>query len=143
MAFNGTDALMGLLGGLMIGTAAAIFLLALGRIAGISGIFGGLIRFENRLAENGAFIAGLIVAPMLYAMVTRPPDIGITGEVWALIVAGLLVGSGTRLGSGCTSGHGVCGMSRFSARSISATMTFMAAGVAVATLIRPILGLAS
>lgn len=141
MAFDGTDALMGLLGGLMIGTAAAIFLLMLGRIAGISGVFGALIRIEDRLAENAAFIAGLILAPLIYAFVVAPPAIGITTEVWALIVAGLLVGVGTRLGSGCTSGHGVCGIPRLSGRSISATLTFMAAGVAMATLIRPMLGL--
>lgn len=141
MVFDTGDALMGLLGGLLIGSAAALFLLVLGRICGISGIFGGVIRFEGRLAENAAFLVGLIGAPMLYALVETPPAIGITGEVWVLILGGLLVGAGTRLGSGCTSGHGVCGMSRLSGRSITATLVFMAAGVAVATLVRPVLGI--
>ena len=141
MTFVLDDALMGLLGGLMIGTAAAIFLLGLGRIAGISGVLGSLIRGIPPVSQNLAFMAGLIGAPVIYALVATPPDIGITDQTWVLIVGGLLVGLGTRLGAGCTSGHGVCGMSRFSGRSITATLAFMAVGVLVASAVRPLLGL--
>lgn len=141
MNFVLNDALMGLLGGLMIGTAAAIFLLGLGRIAGISGVMGALIRGQPPISQNVAFLAGLIGVPVLYALIATPPDIGITDQTWVLLAGGLLVGVGTRLGSGCTSGHGVCGMSRFSGRSITATLAFMAVGVLVASALRPLLGL--
>lgn len=140
MNFILEDVLLGLSGGLMIGTASAVFLLGNGRIAGISGILGGLLRGQAQWPENLAFLAGLIGAPLLYAVAVAPPDIGITREAWAIVVGGLLVGLGTRIGSGCTSGHGVCGMTRFSSRSLAATMAFMAVGVAMATLIRPLLG---
>ena len=140
MNFSLDDALMGLVGGVMIGAASAIFLLGNGRIAGISGILGSLVRGESRWSENAAFLAGLIAVPMIYAVVVGAPEIGVTAEPAVLAVGGLLVGLGTRISGGCTSGHGVCGMSRLSLRSISATMAFMAAGVAVATLLRPLLG---
>lgn len=131
MYFDLTDALMGLVGGLLIGTASAIFLLGNARIAGISGIAGGLIARipQMRRMENLAFLAGLIGAPALYAAFVSRPEINITTSIPLLIVGGLLVGFGTRLGNGCTSGHGVCGMSRFSLRSIGATLTFMAVAV--------------
>lgn len=140
MNFILEDALMGLAGGLMIGLASAVFLLGNGRIAGISGILGGMLRGQEQWTENLAFLAGLIAMPMLYAAAIVPPEIGITRETWVLVAGGLLVGAGTRMGSGCTSGHGVCGMTRLSPRSIAATMAFMAVGVAIATLIRPLLG---
>lgn len=140
MNFILEDALMGLAGGLMIGLASAVFLLGNGRIAGISGILGGMLRGQEQWTENLAFLAGLIAMPMLYAAAVAPPEIGITRETWVLVAGGLLVGAGTRMGSGCTSGHGVCGMTRLSPRSIAATMAFMAVGVAMATLIRPLLG---
>ncbi len=117
-------------GGLMIGLAAAIILLVHGRIAGISGILGGLLMPKaDRFRFQLAFVAGLVVTGT--AGVALVPDafaFGISRSTPALIAAGLLVGYGTQLGRGCTSGHGVCGIGRFSKRSIVATCTFMAAG---------------
>lgn len=139
MYFNSNDAMMGLAGGLLIGLASALFLLGNGRIAGISGLLGGLLRGEGHWRENLLFLAGLIGVPVLYGVVVAAPQIGVTGDIWLLVVAGLAVGIGTRLGSGCTSGHGVCGMSRLSTRSITATLVFIAVGFAVATVIRPVL----
>lgn len=125
------DWLYGLAGGLLIGLAAAILLLANGRVAGISGILGSVLGGRG-LTEGGAFLAGLIGLPALYALTLGAPAITVTGSVPLLIAGGLLVGFGTRLGSGCTSGHGVCGMSRLSPRSLVATATFMVvAGVTV------------
>lgn len=119
-----------LLGGALIGLSAALLLLLNGRIAGISGIVGGLLQGPKKddVAWRVAFVLGLIAAPLLYqAFSALPESIIETGDA-SLIVAGLLVGLGSRLGSGCTSGHGVCGISRLSPRSIVATMTFMATG---------------
>lgn len=123
----------GLLGGLMIGTAAAIFLLVNGKIMGASGIVGGLVDRSGASTwfERILFIAGLVGAPALLGLVYKLPDTNVTDNLGLLIVAGLLVGVGTRLGSGCTSGHGVCGISRFSVRSILATLVYIGAGVAV------------
>jgi uncharacterized membrane protein YedE/YeeE len=123
----------GLLGGLMIGTAAAIFLLVNGKIMGASGIVGGLIdrSGSDTWKERVLFIAGLIGAPALLGLFTKLPETNVTDNIGLLIVAGLLVGVGTRLGSGCTSGHGVCGISRLSVRSIIATLVYIGAGVAV------------
>lgn len=142
MHFDLTDAMFGFAGGLLIGGAAAIFLLVLGRIAGISGIAAGLLRPSPGLhyRQNIAFVLALVGAPLLLAAVAGPPEIGITENPLLLIAGGLLVGFGTRLGGGCTSGHGVCGMTRLSPRSIAATGVFMAVGVLTATLIRPWLG---
>ena len=115
-----------LAGGLLIGTAAAMFLLLNGRIAGISGILGGLLR--PRAGDIGwrvAFIAGLLAAPLLYQLAAPLPAVQIDAGTAVLVVAGLLVGIGTRYGSGCTSGHGVCGLSRLSPRSLVATLAFM------------------
>ena len=142
MIFDVTDAVMGLLGGLMIGLSAALFLLVNGRIAGISGLIGGLLRRQGPWIENLVFLAALIAVPAAYAFAVGAPAIGVTTEVWVLVVGGLLVGAGTRLGNGCTSGHGVCGMTRLSTRSFAATLVFMAVGVLVATAIRPMLGIA-
>ncbi len=138
MNFDLSDALSGLAGGILIGLSAALFLLANGRIAGISGIAGSLVtlKLPAALNENLLFLAGLIAAPAIYSLALSPPDINITGSLPLLIAGGLLVGFGTRLGSGCTSGHGVCGISRFSKRSILATATFMGIAIAVVTVSR-------
>jgi uncharacterized membrane protein YedE/YeeE len=116
-----------LIGGAMIGTATALFLVLNGRIAGISGILGGLLPpARGDVAWRLAFLIGIVAAPLLYAAVGgHLPPIGITGSAGVLVGAGLLVGFGTRLGSGCTSGHGVCGIGRGSPRSMVATLTFM------------------
>ena len=131
MNFDLTNALFGLAGGVLIGLSAAVLLLANGRIAGISGITGSLIALKLPAAwtESLLFLAGLVTAPALYALVVSPPAINITGSVPLLIAGGVLVGVGSRMGSGCTSGHGVCGMSRLSKRSILATLTFMAVAI--------------
>jgi len=123
----------GLLGGLMIGTAAAIYLLINGRIMGASGIIGGLIDGSGRSTwfERALFIAGLIGAPALLGLIYKLPATNVTNNIGLLVVAGLLVGIGTRLGSGCTSGHGVCGISRLSIRSIIATLVYIGAGAAI------------
>ena len=138
MNFVLNDALAGLAGGALIGLAAAILLLGNGRIAGISGILGALVNtsLPATWKENALFVAGLAAAPVAYAAVVAKPDIDITTSIPLLIAGGVLVGIGSRLGSGCTSGHGVCGMSRLSPRSIAATLTFMAVAIAVVTAMR-------
>lgn len=129
-----------LAGGVIIGLAAAAFVLLNGRIAGISGILGGLIiPNRNDIAWRLAFLAGMIAAPLLWAMTANLPPIEIRAGYPALIVSGLLVGIGTRYGSGCTSGHGVCGLSRLSPRSLVATLTFMAAGFVMVYIVRHLL----
>ena len=116
-------------GGLLIGLSAALFVLFNGRIAGISGILGGLLRASRGdVGWRVAFIAGLVGAPLLYGLFATLPDVQVDAGYGALAAAGLLVGIGTRYGSGCTSGHGVCGISRLSPRSLVATGLFMAAG---------------
>ena len=118
-----------LLGGVLIGVAAAMFALLNGRIAGISGVLGSLLTpVRGDVGWRAAFIAGLVGAPLLYALFTELPAVQIDASYGALVAAGLLVGIGTRYGSGCTSGHGVCGLSRLSLRSLAATATFMGAG---------------
>jgi uncharacterized protein len=120
-----------LAGGVLIGIAAAMLVLLNGRIAGISGIVGGLLR--PRRAELGwrlAFIAGLFAAPLMVRLASSLAAPRIDAGFGTLVVAGLLVGAGTAFGSGCTSGHGVCGLSRLSPRSLVATLAFMAAGIA-------------
>lgn len=139
MLFDATDAALGLVGGLLIGLSSAVFLLGNGRIAGISGVFGQLLRPAAGWAENLAFLAGLVGMPVLFGLVSTAPDIGITTEPAYLVAAGLLVGIGTRIGGGCTSGHGVCGMTRFSARSLVAVAIFMAVAIVVASGL-PLLG---
>ncbi|MGV3573121.1 MAG: YeeE/YedE family protein [Ramlibacter sp.] len=125
------------IGGALIGLAAAILLLFNGRIAGVSGVLGGLLRpREGDLAWRGAFVFGLVAAPLAYAMFARLPRPQIDASWGALVLAGLLVGIGTRYGAGCTSGHGVCGISRLSARSLAATALFMLAGFASVYVIR-------
>jgi len=118
------------IGGLLIGLAASLFILFHGRIMGVSGILGGLIRpLKGDIGWRVIFFLGLISAPIGARFFGLMPEIEIDGSPLQLIVAGLLVGFGTNLGSGCTSGHGVCGIARLSPRSITATLTFMATGV--------------
>lgn len=126
-----------LAGGLLLGLASALFILLNGRILGISGIVGGLLRPAR--GDTGwrlAFLAGLLAAPLLYFMVAGPTTPRIDAGWGTLVVAGLLVGVGTRYGSGCTSGHGVCGLSRLSPRSLAATLAFMGAGFVTVYLVR-------
>lgn len=116
-------------GGLLIGVAAAMLLLFNGRVAGISGIIGSLLQREpGPVGWRIAFIVGLVGAPVIWALMSSMPTVAIEAGYGMLVFAGLIVGFGTRLGSGCTSGHGVCGLSRFSPRSLVATLIFMAAG---------------
>jgi len=117
------------IGGATIGGAAALFAVLNGRIAGVSGILGGLARPQaGDVSWRIAFVAGLVAAPL--ALLAALPEIRVDASFPALAAAGLLVGIGTRYGGGCTSGHGVCGISRASPRSIAATVAFMAAGFA-------------
>jgi uncharacterized membrane protein YedE/YeeE len=126
-----------LAGGLLIGLAAASFVLLNGRIAGISGILGGLLRpAQGDTAWRVAFLAGLVGAPLFYALFASLPEVHIEAGDGALAAAGLLVGLGTRYGAGCTSGHGVCGLSRLSPRSLVATVSFMLAGFATVFVLR-------
>lgn len=126
-----------LAGGALIGLAAALFLLLNGRIAGISGVLGGLLKpVKGDIAWRAAFVLGLVGAPLVYGLFQRLPVPQIDADYATLIAAGLLVGVGTRYGSGCTSGHGVCGLARLSPRSLVATACFMAAGFATVFVIR-------
>ena len=130
-----------LAGGLMIGTAASVLLLLNGRIAGISGILGGLLRpVKADIAWRVAFVAGLILAPVGYSLIVSAPVVRIDAGTSVLVIAGLLVGLGTRYGSGCTSGHGVCGLSRASPRSLVATVGFMLAGFLTVYVVRHLIG---
>jgi uncharacterized membrane protein YedE/YeeE len=132
----------GLTGGLMIGLAAVMLVLFNGRIAGISGILGGLLQAgTGDKAWRVLFVLGLVTAPFVYRIAFGLPAVTIDAGTMELIIAGLLVGVGTRYASGCTSGHGVCGISRGSVRSIAATLTFMAAGFVTVYLTRHSLGI--
>ena len=135
--WNNFTPLTAIAGGAVIGLAAGTLVLLNGRIAGISGIAGGL--FAAARGDIGwrlAFLAGLMAAPLLFQLATPLPPVQIEAGTSTLIVAGLMVGLGTRYGSGCTSGHGVCGISRLSARSMVATAVFMAAGFATVFVVR-------
>ena len=122
--------LSALLGGLLIGLSVALFFILNGRMIGISGIASNfLVSKDNRL-ENFLFLIGLILGPLIYSFTTNKEiNISISNSLVLLVIAGILVGFGTRLSSGCTSGHGISGISRFSLRSIIATMTFMIVGI--------------
>ena len=131
-----------LAGGVLIGLAAAAFILLNGRIAGISGILGPLMnpRTSDRRWRL-LFVIGMVAAPLIWAAFQTLPAIRIDADYPLLIVAGLLVGISTRYGAGCTSGHGVCGISRLSPRSIVATLCFMASGFATVFVVRHVIGL--
>ena len=134
------------LGGLLIGLSAAVLWLGLGRIAGISGILGGILggiksARPDEAAWRAAFLAGLVFAPPLYAGLGGPvPEITVAASPVLLAVAGLLVGFGSRLGSGCTSGHGVCGIARLAPRSLLATAVFMAVAAVTVFVTRHLIG---
>ena len=131
----------GLVGGLMIGCAAAAFLLFNGRVMGASGLLGGLVDGTGRanMTERLAFVAGLIAVPALLALGSTTGT-NITSNLAVVALAGLAVGLGTRKANGCTSGHGVCGISRFSIRGIVATLAYIGAGVATLAIARHVLG---
>jgi len=129
-------------GGMLIGLSAAIFVLLNGRIAGISGVLGGLFTpVRGDVLWRVAFIVGMVAAPLAYSVVLTLPSVQIDASYAALVAAGLLVGVGTRYGAGCTSGHGVCGLSRLSLRSLVATGTFMGAGFATVYVLRHLFNL--
>ncbi|SEE42720.1 MULTISPECIES: YeeE/YedE family protein [Pseudomonas] len=130
-----------LAGGALIGLAASLFVVANGRIAGISGLIGSLLqRGSEGVSEKALFLLGLLIAPLLWGLFTTLPQIEFKSGWFGLIVAGVLVGIGTRYGSGCTSGHGVCGISRLSPRSMVATACFMFSGFATVFVLRHLLG---
>jgi hypothetical protein len=132
----------GFIGGLLIGGAASLLVLLNGRVAGISGILGGIFgAAAEDLTWRVAFVAGLVIGPLaVVAVGGRLPDISPQGSLPVLIVAGLLVGFGTRLGNGCTSGHGVCGIARGSPRSIVATCAFFAVAAITVFVARHVVG---
>lgn len=134
------DWIYGLAGGLMIGVAGAIYLLVNGRVMGASGIVGGLIDGSGRTLERLAFVAGLVGVPAVIVLAQGGASTNATSSVPILVIAGLLVGFGTRMANGCTSGHGVCGISRFSVRGIAATCAFLAAGAVAMFVLRHIAG---
>lgn len=129
-------------GGLLIGTAATLLLVSTGRIAGVSGMIAAAagIAGSRPSAPAAAFVLGLPLGALLVSLVAGPPELAVTSSVPLLIAAGLLVGFGTRLGNGCTSGHGVCGIARLSPRSFAATATFMALGFFTVFLMRHVIG---
>lgn len=135
------DWIWGLTGGLLIGLGAAVYLLGNGRIMGASGILGGLLDRSDRAGERLAFLAGVIGIPALLApFLTPQPQTHLTGNIGLVIAAGLLVGLGTRIANGCTSGHGVCGISRLSLRGIVATIVYIAAGGLTLAILRQVWG---
>lgn len=138
-AFPNAMPVEGFIGGLLIGLAAAIMLLGLGRIAGVSG----MAARATGIADSGAprnvaiaFVVGLPLGALLIAQTVGAVNVNFPASIWPLIIGGLLVGYGTRLGSGCTSGHGVCGLSRLSPRSMVATGMFMASGFVTVGILR-------
>ncbi|MGN0937265.1 MULTISPECIES: YeeE/YedE family protein [Acinetobacter] len=134
------DFLIAFIGGLILGLSVVGYLYVNGRIAGISGLIGQVLNSKTRFKTPAIwFLSGLIITPFIYGLFVQP-EIELNASPLMMIVAGLLVGFGTRLGSGCTSGHGICGISRLSKRSIIATMTFMFAGFVTVYIIRHITG---
>lgn len=135
-----------LIGGGLIGLASGLYLLLNGRIAGISGIVGGLLspsKDGSAMIERLAFVLGLIVGPLILMSGTSiEAQSVVTSPLPVIVTGGLLVGIGTMIGSGCTSGHGICGLSRFSLRSLVATLSFMAAGFITVLITRHLLGVA-
>ncbi len=120
------------IGGILIGIGAIILMLFKGRIAGISGIIGALMQFKNTPKDHYIwrilFLLGMISSTLIYSLIFNLPEIKIQADTPLLLISGLLVGFGTRMGSGCTSGHGVCGLGRLSPRSFVATLSFMTSG---------------
>lgn len=138
------DWIWGLIGGMLIGLGGAVYLLGNGRVMGASGILGGLIdgTGKNSAVERLAFIAGVVVMPLLLRPIIAPQaETNLTSDLAVVVIAGLLVGVGTRIANGCTSGHGVCGISRFSLRGIVATVFYILAGGLTLALFRHILGI--
>ena len=134
-----------LAGGFLIGLSAALLIALLGRVAGISGITGALLQMPTWSAVKQwgwrlAFIAGMVAAPLVWQLFAPLPAMEMPSNPVVVIVAGLLVGFGTRMGSGCTSGHGVCGLSRLSVRSLAATLTFIATGAITVFVMRHVFG---
>ncbi len=130
-----------LVGGAMIGLAAVLLMATLGKVMGISGIVSRGISSSDGRGWRTAFLLGTLVSPLLWRLITGvTPSIEITHNIVWLLIAGLLVGCGTVIGSGCTSGHGVCGLARFSARSLLATLIFMATAIATVTIVRLVSG---
>jgi uncharacterized membrane protein YedE/YeeE len=137
------DWIWGLIGGLLIGCAGAVYLLGNGRIMGASGILGGLVDGSARAAwkERLPFLAGLIAIPAVLQSIGTPAvATNLTTNLPLIVVAGLLVGLGTRIGNGCTSGHGVCGISRLSPRGIIATLVYIGAGALMVMVLRSLIG---
>ncbi|MEZ5779959.1 MAG: YeeE/YedE thiosulfate transporter family protein [Paracoccaceae bacterium] len=136
------DWLWGLAGGFIIGTAAALYLLVNGRVMGASGILGGLVDGSGRTtaAERLAFIAGLVALPAVAAPLLARDETHVTPSLALVVIAGLLVGIGTRLANGCTSGHGVCGISRLSRRGLAATLFYLLGGGIAVLVLRHVLG---
>ena len=119
-----------LAGGMLIGVAVSILILFNGKIAGISGILGGVLKFKAEdFGWRLLFLLGLLISPVIYSIFFALPKVTLYSGHWTVLTAGLLVGLGTRYSSGCTSGHGICGISRLSTRSLVATITFMLAGI--------------
>lgn len=130
-----------LLGGMLIGGAAVVMMLSLGRITGVSGIVGGILGAAGgEIAWRVLFVAGLVAGAFAARAALGTPAWAPSAGLPLLVAAGLLVGFGSRLGSGCTSGHGICGLARLSPRSLVATLTFMAAGIATVFVARHVLG---
>lgn len=136
------DWIWGLIGGMLIGLGGAVYLLANGRIMGASGIIGGLIDRSgwDTAAERLAFLAGVFLLPIIVYPFYHSVETHVTSNIWVLVAAGLLVGIGTRIANGCTSGHGVCGISRLSLRGMVATMFYIGAGGVAVVFFRHFLG---
>lgn len=130
-----------LLGGLVIGLAAALYFLFLGRVMGVSGIIGNLLSRCGFTLWRLLFVVGLLASPWIYGLITEVPVAEITDNRWVLIIGGLLVGLGSAMSSGCTSGHSICGISRLSPSSVLVTIIFMAAGGVAVFVIKHLLGL--
>ncbi len=137
------DWIWGLVGGGIIGIAAAMFLHVNGRVMGASGILGGLVDGSgwSNWTERAAFIAGIVLMPILFLPLYEEVDTHLTDNLAVVVIAGLLVGIGTRIANGCTSGHGVCGISRLSLRGIVATVFYIGAGGLTIVIFRHLLGM--
>lgn len=130
------DFLLAFMGGIVLGVAVVGYLYINGRVAGISGLLAQVLQPQSLLKTPALwFVLGLLLVPFAFTYISKP-DIQLSSQPWLLVSAGLLVGFGTRLGSGCTSGHGICGISRLSKRSIVATLVFMLAGILTVYLVR-------